>query len=146
MIRLNLSTDYALRTLLLLASRPGGQSSTREVAEFYEISADHVSKVVQTLVRAGVVRAERGRGGGIWLARKPVDVTVGEIVELFEGPVALLACVTTDDVCTIQPSCRLRHVLDDAGRRLIQQLKQVTLNDLTPPRRAELIQLEPVAT
>ncbi|MFN3651676.1 MAG: RrF2 family transcriptional regulator [Armatimonadota bacterium] len=145
MIRLNLSTDYALRTLLFLASRPGGHCSTREVAEFYEISADHVSKVVQTLARAGVVRAERGRGGGIRLARKPADVTVGEIVELFEGPVALLACVNTDDVCTIQPSCRLRLILDDAGRQLILRLRQVTLSDLAVPEPAALIQLEPAA-
>ena len=67
MRRLILSTDYALRTLLYLASHPDRQVSTREVVQFYGISADHVSKVVQHLAHAGYVRARRGRGGRLRL-------------------------------------------------------------------------------
>ena len=141
MIRLNLSTDYALRTLLYLASRPGEQVSTREVAVFYRISADHVSKVVQQLARAGFIRAERGRTGGLRLGRAAERITVGEVVELFEGPVALLDCVTSEDACVIQPACRLRRVLDEAGARLMWELKQVTLADLTGSVPAGLVEL-----
>jgi Rrf2 family transcriptional regulator, nitric oxide-sensitive transcriptional repressor len=133
MIRLNLSTDYALRTLLYLASRGSEQASCREVAAFYGISGDHVAKVVQHLAHAGMVRAGRGRGGGLRLGRATERISVGEVVELFEGPVALLECVTREGVCRIQPGCRLRHVLDAAGSRLIQELKGVTLADLVPP-------------
>ena len=141
MIRLNLATDFALRTLLYLASRPGTWVSTRAVAEFYGISADHVSKVAQTLTQAGYLRAGRGRTGGLQLGRAPEDVTVGDIVELFEGPVGLLECVTRQNVCVIQPGCRLRQVLDQAGQRLIRELKEVTLADLIRPASPELVQL-----
>jgi Rrf2 family nitric oxide-sensitive transcriptional repressor len=141
MIRLNLSTDYALRALLYLARQPEAQSSTREVAEFYGISLDHVSKVVQHLSHAGMVRAGRGRGGGIRLGRSPERISVGEVVELFEGPVALLECVTSEGVCVIQPGCRLRSVLDEAGAELMRKLKQVTLADLTAPPASPLIQI-----
>jgi Rrf2 family nitric oxide-sensitive transcriptional repressor len=141
MIRLNLATDFALRTLLYVASQPGTWVSTRAVAEFYGISADHVSKVAQTLTHAGYLKAGRGRTGGLQLGRAPGDVTVGDIVELFEGPVGLLECVTRDSMCVIQPSCRLRQVLDQAGKRLIRELKEVTLADLIRPASAGLVEL-----
>ena len=142
MLRLNLSTDYALRTLLFLASQPDRQVSTREVVEFYGISADHVSKVVQQLVHGGFVRAGRGRGGGLRLARSASEISVGAVVELFEGPVSRLECVATEGVCVIQPGCRLRRVLDEAGARLVETLKAVTLAELVGPARSPLIQLE----
>jgi Rrf2 family nitric oxide-sensitive transcriptional repressor len=142
MIRLNLATDYALRTLLYLAVRPQERPSVREVAEFHRISADHVSKVAQQLVHAGFVRAERGRGGGLRLARVPEQISVGAVVEVFEGPVALLECVTTENVCVIQPGCRLRGVLTRAGARLIQELKAVTLAELVTPASEPLVQLQ----
>jgi Rrf2 family transcriptional regulator, nitric oxide-sensitive transcriptional repressor len=141
MIRLNLSTDYALRTLLYLASEPDRHASTREVATFYGISADHVSKVVQHLAHAGLVRAERGRGGGLRLGRPAAAINVGEVVELFEGPIALLECVTADDVCVIQPGCRLRHILQRAGAQLIGELRQVTLAELIVPADPAIVQL-----
>lgn len=142
MIRLNLATDYALRTLLFLAARPGEQVTTREISEFHGISLDHVSKVVQTLAHAGYVRSERGRSGGLRLARRQEEITVGEVVEMFEGPVALLECVTSPGVCVIQRGCRLRRVLDRAGARLIRELRQVTLADLAAPDSQPLVRLE----
>ena len=141
MIRLNLSTDYALRTLLYLGMRPESQVSTRDVAEFYGISADHVSKVVQHLAHAGFVRSGRGRTGGIRLGRPAVEITVGTVVELFEGPVSLLECVSTEGVCVIQPGCRLKAVLARAGAQLMQELNQVTLADLVQPAPGALVQI-----
>jgi Rrf2 family transcriptional regulator, nitric oxide-sensitive transcriptional repressor len=141
MIRLNLATDYALRTLLYLASQPGRQVSTREVAEFYGISTDHVSKVVQHLAHAGYIRAERGRTGGLRLGRPSGEISVGDVVELFEGPVSLLECVRTENVCRIQPGCRLRRVLHRAGERLIRELRAVTLADLVEPPESSLVQV-----
>jgi Rrf2 family nitric oxide-sensitive transcriptional repressor len=143
MIRLNLSTDYALRTLLYLASQPGRQISTREVAGFYGISADHVTKVVQHLSHSGLVRAERGRSGGLRLGKAPEQITVGEVVELFEGPVSLLECVSTEGVCVIQPGCRLKAVLHRVGEQLVSELRSVTLADLVGPPEAPLVQLSP---
>lgn len=134
MIRLNLSTDYALRTLLYLASRPDEQVLTRDVSRFYDISGDHVSKVVQHLAQAGMVRAERGRNGGIRLGRPTSEITVWAVIELFEGPLALLDCVVSPGVCIIQPGCRLRKLLRQAGENLKNELIQVTLADLVSPR------------
>ena len=141
MIRLNLATDYALRTLIYLAMNPEEQGSVRKVAEFYEISADHVSKVVQHLAHDGFLRTERGRHGGFHLAQPATAITVGDVVECFEGKVSLLDCITREGICVIQPSCRLRAVLDRAGRRLIAELKQVTLADIAQPGAPPLVTL-----
>lgn len=144
MIRLNLSTDYALRTLLYLAARPGRQVSSREVVQFYEVSADHLSKVVQHLSHAGYLRTGRGRSGGLQLGRPAAEITVGQIVELFEGPVALLDCVSSEGVCVVQPGCRLRHLLDRAGAQLVATLNSMTLADLVASPEPPLIQLSEI--
>lgn len=141
MIRLNLSTDFALRTLLYLGSHPGRQVSSREISQFYDISLDHLSKVVQHLGHAGIVRTGRGRSGGLQLGRAATDITVGQVVELFEGPVALLDCVTREGACVIQPGCRLRVILDRAGAQLMETLHGVTLAELVAAPPPVLIQL-----
>lgn len=141
MIRLNLSTDYALRTLLYLGTHPGEQVSVGVVAEFHRISSDHVSKVVQQLARAGLVRSERGRTGGIRLGRAPEAITVWDVVELFEGPLALLECVNGGGECVLRADCRLKSVLARAGHQLKRELQEVTLADLVSPASRPLVQL-----
>jgi Rrf2 family nitric oxide-sensitive transcriptional repressor len=143
MIRLNLSTDYALRILLYLASQPERQVSTREVVQFHGISADHLTKVVQHLAHAGYVRTGRGRTGGLRLGRPAAQIRVGEVVELFEGRVSLLDCVRTAGVCVIQPGCQLRRLLDQAGAQLVETLNGVTLAELVGSFEPALVQLSP---
>lgn len=131
-MRLGLHTDYALRTLIYLAGRPG-RASVAEVAAFYEISRDHVAKVVQSLARHGYVRSIRGAKGGIELARRPEEIRIGQVVEDFEGNLHLLECVGVENVCVIQPGCKLRLVLAHAERLQSEYLNSVRLNDVVRP-------------
>ncbi|HWE39664.1 MAG TPA: Rrf2 family transcriptional regulator [Isosphaeraceae bacterium] len=130
-MQLSLQTDYALRTLLYLASKPG-RSTVADVAGFYGISAHHVGKVVHQLGRLGYVRNHRGPGGGIELARRPGEITVGRVVLDFEGNMHLLDCVETPGLCVIQPGCTLRLVFAEAERRQMDYLDGVTLESLLP--------------
>ncbi|MHB1557484.1 MAG: RrF2 family transcriptional regulator [Isosphaeraceae bacterium] len=130
-MRLALQTDYALRTLLFLATRTG-RTTVLEVAEFFGISAHHVGKVVHQLGRLGYVRNHRGPGGGIELARPAAEITVGRVVLDFEGNAHLLDCVGTPGVCAIQPGCTLRAVLAEAERLQMDYLNGVTLEGLLP--------------
>lgn len=130
-MRLSLQTDYALRTLLLLATRTGRVTVT-DVSEFYGISGHHVGKVVHQLGRLGYVRSHRGPGGGITLARKPAEITVGQVIRDFEGTTHLLDCVGMPGVCVIQPGCTLRGVLAEAERIQMEYLDGVTLESLLP--------------
>jgi Rrf2 family nitric oxide-sensitive transcriptional repressor len=131
-MRLALHTDYALRTLLYLATRRG-RATVNEIAEFYGISANHLGKVVHQLGRLGYVHNVRGPRGGIGLAREAAAITVGGVVRDFEGRnVHLLECVETPGVCVIQPGCSLRGVLAEAERRQMAYLDSVTLASLVP--------------
>jgi Rrf2 family nitric oxide-sensitive transcriptional repressor len=133
-MRLALHTDYALRTLLYLAGHPG-RSSVAQVAEFYRISKDHVAKVVQSLARQGYVRSIRGIGGGIELARRPEEIRIGQVILDCEGNMHLLECVGVQNVCVIQPGCKLKAVLAEAERIQVEYLQSVRLSDIVLPAR-----------
>ncbi|MEK6235256.1 MAG: Rrf2 family transcriptional regulator [Planctomycetales bacterium] len=135
-MRLSMQTDYALRTLIYLADRPG-RSKAAEVAEFYQISSHHLAKVAQQLTRLGYVRGIRGIGGGIELAREPESICIGEVVKRFEGNLHLLECVGVEvddaganDVCVIHGGCRLRGVLAHAEHLVVEYLNSVSLRDV----------------
>jgi Rrf2 family nitric oxide-sensitive transcriptional repressor len=143
-VRLSLQTDYALRTLMYLASRPG-RTTVQAIADFFQISAPHVAKVVNLLSRLGFVRSIRGAGGGIELARSAEEIRVGEVIQASEGNLQLLECVGTDKVCIIQPHCKLRGVLAHAERIQQAYLNSVRLCDvlpIDPPAGPALVDLD----
>ncbi|MCB9898378.1 MAG: Rrf2 family transcriptional regulator [Planctomycetes bacterium] len=85
-VRLNKSTQYALQSMLEL-SRAGGEPRTAcEIAARHDVPETVLAKVLQQLVRAGLVRASRGVGGGYRLARPPAQISVQDVIDLFEPP------------------------------------------------------------
>jgi Rrf2 family nitric oxide-sensitive transcriptional repressor len=133
-MRLTTHTDFALRTLMYLATT-GARSTAAHVAGLYGVSANHMAKVINQLSRLGYIRSIRGIGGGIELARQPEDIRVGEVIEAFEGNMHLLDCVAAEDVCAIQSFCKLKGVLAEAERVQLQYLNSVTLADVAPTKR-----------
>jgi Rrf2 family nitric oxide-sensitive transcriptional repressor len=97
--------------------------------------------VVQSLVRLGYVRSIRGIGGGVELKRKPAEIRIGELIVAFEGNLSLLECVSTEGLCVIQPTCRLRTVLATAERLQLDYLNSVCLADLLVPGQT-LVRIE----
>ena len=133
-MRLTTLTDYALRTLMLLATR-SERLTVSDVASGFGISANHVAKVVNLLSRYGYIRSIRGIGGGIKLARAPDDILIGDVIERMEGDLHLLSCVGTDQSCLIHSFCKLKGVLAEAERIQKEYLNSVTLADVVPTRR-----------
>jgi len=133
-MRLTTQTDFALRTLMYLATF-GGRATAADVAGLFDISTHHVAKVVNQLARLGYVRSIRGIGGGIELARSPESIRLGEVIEAFEGNMNLLDCVSTEDVCVIENFCKLKGVLAEAERVQREYLNGKTLDDVLPTKR-----------
>jgi Rrf2 family nitric oxide-sensitive transcriptional repressor len=132
-MRLALQTDYALRTLMFLASRRQKSRATiADVAGFFQISEAHVAKVVNQLARLGFVRAVRGVGGGIELGKDAAHIRLGDVLLAFEGNMHLLECVGTENVCVIQKHCKLKNVLAKAERLQVDYLNEVRLTDVLP--------------
>ena len=133
-MRLALQTDYALRTLMYLATREA-RATIDEVAGFFGISRAHVAKVVNQLSRLGFVRSIRGVGGGIELTRPPSAIVVGEVISAFEGNMHLLDCTGSEGVCLIESFCKLKKVFAEAEQIQIKYLNGVTLDQVIPTKR-----------
>jgi Rrf2 family nitric oxide-sensitive transcriptional repressor len=133
-MQLTTHTDFALRTLMYLATNTG-RTTAAQVAQLYGISTNHLAKVVNQLARHGYVRCIRGIGGGIELAIRPDEIRLGEVIQTFEGNMHLLECVSTEDVCAIQSFCKLKGALAEAERVQLEYLNSVTLADVAPTKR-----------
>src|SRR5690606_41880431 len=99
-MQLSLSSDYACRVLLFLSVEE--KSSIAEIARSYQISENHLVKVVHRLSSLGYLKTTRGRGGGLALAKPPSEITVGEIVRKMEPHLDLVECFNPEKTrCTI---------------------------------------------
>ncbi|MDO8311118.1 MAG: Rrf2 family transcriptional regulator [Sideroxyarcus sp.] len=131
-MQLNLSTDIALRTLMYLGQKDA-PATIGEVSEAYDIVKTHLMKVVMELVSAKLVVSERGRNGGIRLAKNAKDISIGEVVRLMEQNLALVHCMkedATNDACPLMPHCRLRKLFFKARIAFFDSLDQSSLADL----------------
>lgn len=134
-MRITRYTDYSLRVLMYVALVPEGRLSTiREVAEAYDISRNHLMKVVNELTALGYLQAQRGKNGGIRLNRPAEEINVGELVRHMEASLALVECFGSDNHCTITPLCQLKHALANAMEAFFSTLDDYTLADLLPRR------------
>lgn len=129
-MRLNLSTDYAVRILILLASDEQQLFAVSDVATAYDIPRSTVMKLVSELVRMGYVDSVRGRSGGIRLARQAGLINLGEVIRRTEDNVFLAECVG----CVIAPKCRLKGVFAEALQAFWDVLARYTLADLVENR------------
>jgi Rrf2 family protein len=116
-----------------LAARPVGEiCALRDVGAEKDIPESFLAKIFQSLVHAGLVASQRGAHGGFALARRPEDITVRQIVEAVDGPIALNGCVLWPDDCRRSGSCRMHEVWVLAQERMMEVLEQVTLAELAP--------------
>ena len=95
-MRLTNFTDFGLRTLMKLAADPDRSMTVDEIATEFNLSRNHLAKVVQELARNGFIITQRGAGGGFRLAQKPEDISIGEIARTLEAPQALVECFRAD--------------------------------------------------
>ncbi len=129
-MRLNLTTDYAVRVLILLANEEQRLISVSDVADAYGISRSTVMKLVSELVRLGYVESVRGRSGGIRLARSAALINLGEVIRRTEDNLSLVECAD----CVIDPKCRLKGIFSEALQAFWDVLARYTLADLVENR------------
>jgi len=137
-------TDYALRTLIYLAAT-GKESTITEVAERFNISRNHLVKVVHNLGKTGFIRTERGKSGGISLARPANEIGIGDVVRKMETSFHIVECFrASGNQCPITPVCVLKNVLNEAFGNFMKTLDAYTLEDILGRRHAVLALLQPV--
>ena len=124
-------TDFSLRVLIYLASKPDSLSTIDEISARYSLSKEHLRKIVHHLSREGWIESRRGRGGGLRLAMAPKDISVGAVVRGAEESLALVECFQPGkNSCQISGVCRLNGMLHEALDAFLAVLDDYTLHDI----------------
>jgi len=137
-VRLSSMADYAVVTMCAAARHCGhARVSAAELASETGLPAPSVQKLVSLLSRAGLLKATRGSGGGLQLARPAAAISLADIVEAVEGPIALTSCVEHGrHDCQLEGACSVRPhwgVVNEALRRALADVPLTRLAQIKVP-------------
>jgi Rrf2 family nitric oxide-sensitive transcriptional repressor len=139
MLKLQKGTLIALYAMTELARSDGDAVAVSEIAGVYGVSTHHLAKVLRQLVRRGLLTTTRGAKGGHRLARDPKDITLLDVIEVFEGPGReRQRCLVHDreQHCRESGTCRLRLVFDELDEQMRATLASISLRTIVKPLRA----------
>jgi Rrf2 family protein len=131
MLRLSKKADYALMAMKHLAQKGGASStSAREIAEQYDIPIELMAKVLQRLVRIGLLASTQGTRGGYTLGRPAGAISVVDVIEAIDGPFTVTACSTEKNDCDQFSKCSIRDPLWQIRERIAAALGTVTIAEI----------------
>jgi Rrf2 family transcriptional regulator, iron-sulfur cluster assembly transcription factor len=133
MLKINRQTDYAVRVILALAKRgEGARLSSPDIQREMLIPKAFMGRIVAQLSRGGLINTFAGRDGGISLPRPPSQITLKDVVELFEGPILLSECmqVKGEDDCPFQSHCPVSPKWGRIQVAMMREMASITFEDL----------------
>ena len=131
MLRLSKRTDYALIAMRHLAlNTDRGWASAREIAEEYHVPVELLAKVLQRLVRQGLLASHQGINGGYELARAASAITVADVIEAIDGPLTMTACSEADESCDQYTRCNIRDPLWRIKDRVVASLRTCSIQEM----------------
>lgn len=138
-MQLSRFTDYTLRVLFYVSMNNDRLATLNEIADFYQISVEHLRKVVHALSKSGYLKTYRGKNGGLRLNRAPEDINIGAVVAQSEGTGPLIDCAGQH--CRLTGICNLQVALGQAQKAFMDTLCQYSLADMlaNPKMQQQLI-------
>lgn len=135
-------TDFGVRTLMYLAVQPDRTTLFRiaEITQVFDLSPNHVSKIVHHLGKLGYLETIRGKTGGFRLGKPACEINLGQLVRVLENSLAPIDC--SKPYCRFTPACKLKGVLAHAVDAYLNVLDQYSLQDIVS-NRDELLVLLP---
>ena|SRR5688572_16071401 len=135
MLQLTRRTEYGLIALVHMVDREGEPVSVRELGERYRVPKRLLAEVLKDLCRSELVESHRGASGGYCLARRPEEITLGDVVGALEGAPHLIRCqvpalLRESSNCDFQPTCPIRSPIQHVHERLLELLERTTLRSL----------------
>ena len=136
-LRLTRAADYGIRAMLHVGSLPDGTVALKDdIAAAEGIPASFTAKILRQLVKAGLLRSARGVRGGFGLARPASEVSLLQIVEAIEGPIALTMCSPDPENCSLSHDCPVSVVWFEVQRQMTDLLGATDLDALlSAPRK-----------
>ncbi len=130
-MKLSTRSRYGARILVDLARlNDQGPVQIGEISKRQDISVKYLEQLIRPLKQASMVTSVRGPKGGHLLAKKPEEITLGQIVRLFEGQSELVECISHPEKCSMSDDCQVRLAWKDATRVLYEKLDSTTISDL----------------
>ncbi len=138
-MQLSRFTDYSIRVLLYAAVNNQKLTTMSEISSFYQISMEHLRKVIHNLAKAEYIKTYRGKKGGFELLKSPDAISLGDLIALTEGVKPLIDCQSQQ--CCLDPFCTLKKVLNEAQQAFVYSLNNYSLKDLidNPKMQSQLI-------
>ena len=133
MLKINRQTDYAVRVLLALSKQGQGvRLSSTDIRQKMLIPKAFMTRIVAQLSHAGLLNTFPGRDGGLMLPRSAAEITLRDVVEAFEGPILLSAClqVNGEDDCPFQTNCPVRPKWGRVQVAMLREMASITFEDL----------------
>ncbi len=125
-------TDYAIRCILHLAQKPDRLTVIDEIAKAGAIPKSFLSKILQKLTRAHIVRSHRGLKGGFQLAKRAKEISIFDVIEAIEGPLAMNICALDKKMCDFSNTCAVHPIWVEIREEFKKILKRYHFARLTP--------------
>jgi Rrf2 family protein len=124
--------DYALRAMVYLARlEPNKRAATKVIAETQRIPPSFLAKIISQLSIAGLIHTSRGARGGVLLSRPPVDISLLEVIEAIDGPIALNECTVAPGNCDMAAECPLHDIWQETQDELVSKLRNTRFDKYT---------------
>ena len=123
-------TDYAVRAVLYLAGRQTEFISSREIAGRNKIPLPFLRRILQVLIREGVIDSREGVEGGVLLSRKPEEIKISDLIRLFQGEIQLSECMFRKKICRNRSTCVLRRRIQGMEKKLASEFQKITIRTL----------------
>ena len=146
MLRLTKKADYGLMAVKLLAEQCGVHAagadhrsaalSAKEIADAYHIPPQLLAKILQTLVKAGLLVSHAGMNGGYSLARDAGSISAFEVIRAIDGPLFITSCITIHGECDLTSSCTIKEPLRKVNDSITDLLSRIRIADLCDPPAA----------
>lgn len=138
--------DYSIRVLIYLAVQGDRLTTIQEIADSYEISKNHLMKVVHQLNKKGYIETVRGKKGGMRLHMSPHDINIGILVRETEQDMNIVECLSSKNACRIAPVCGLKSMFAEALDAFLHTLDKYTLAEVIQDQhRPQLLRLLQIA-
>jgi Rrf2 family cysteine metabolism transcriptional repressor len=131
MLRFTKRADYGLMAIHYIAVHEDrGAVSAKRIAEEFLIPSELLAKILQQLAKQRLITSQNGPKGGYVLARRPMEITVGQVVRALEGPINIVECLEEDSECPQMARCNLRRPVQKIQAAISQMLDTMSLSEL----------------
>ncbi|WP_020677045.1 RrF2 family transcriptional regulator [Geopsychrobacter electrodiphilus] len=125
------ATEYAIRTVIFLAKQPPGEIVLKkDICRTQDVTPAFLTKILQPLIKAGIVSSQRGVGGGFLLARDPDTIDLLQLLEAEEGPLTLNHCLLEKGHCTRDTFCAAHQVWSEVQSEMVRVLRKYSISEL----------------